>query len=459
MRNPLWGYLILRCTRYAAKPHFMEKTSIKSMAALHEEAGSSGSDVGYLVPRKSQFCGTPDSSFATEDGYMVPSRSRARFQTYLDGNFARRKLPVRARDYCIWDTHLAGFGMRVRSSGKRIWFVRLRERGKQRRIALGEVEVVEAHVARIAARQKLAAASLDGLPRRATRKCAPLLSDFYDEFWRDCARNWKPSTQKRNHSAWVNYILPCFEDSRVDAISKVDVTHWRDGLAGSREAIFNRTIPVFSAIMGHAELLGYRKKGSNPCRGMKRYKRAAKERFLSPAEYRRLGAALAEAEAKHPLNVAIVRLLLLTGARYSEIASLEWGWIKPPRLVLPDSKEGPKTIWLCSQALEILSAIPRRDGCEWVFPSPTGKRAHRIDDWWIAFRRKCGLVDVRIHDLRHSYASAAIMANVPLPSVGRLLGHKHPESTARYTHLADDVVADAAARVSDDLAMKLGIAA
>ena len=115
--------------------------------------------------------------------------------------------------------------------------------------------------------------------------------------------------------------------------------------------------------------------------------------------------------------------------------------------------------WLCSQALEILASIPRRDGCSWVFPSPTGKRVHKIDDWWIAFRRKCGLVDVRIHDLRHSYASAAIMANVPLTSVGRLLGHKHPESTARYTHLADDVVADAAARVSDDLAMKLGIAA
>lgn len=429
------------------------------MAVPCEEVGSSGSAVGYLVPKELRFYGTLADSSAMKDGYMVPSRSRARFQAYLDGNFARRKLPVLRRDYCIWDTHLAGFGMRVRSSGKRIWFVRLRERGKQRRIALGEVEVVEAHVARIAARQKLAAASLDGLPRRATRKCAPMLTDFYDEFWRDCARNWKPSTRKRNQSAWANYILPCFENSRVDEISKADVTHWRDGLAGEREAIFNRAIPVLSAIMGHAELLGYRKKGSNPCRGMKRYKRPAKERFLSPAEYHRLGAALVAEEAKHPLNVTIVRLLLLTGARYHEIAGLEWDWIKPPRLVLPDSKEGPKTIWLCSQAREILGSVPLREGCPWVFASPTGKPVHRIDNWWAALRRKCGLVDVRIHDLRHSYASAAIMANVPLTSVGRLLGHKHPESTARYTHLADDTVADAAVRVSDDLAMKLGVRA
>ena len=429
------------------------------MSVLCEKVESSGSNVGYLVPGESRFFGTFGDSSAMEDGHMVPSRSRARLKAYLDGNFARRKLPVLRRDYCIWDTHLAGFGIRIRPSGKRIWFVRLRERGKQRRIALGEVDVVEAHVARIAARHRLAAVALDGLPRRATQKCAPLLSDFYDEFWRDCARNWKPSTQKRNHSAWANYILPCFEDARVDAISKADVAHWRDGLAGTREAIFNRTIPVFSAIMQHAELLGYRKKGSNPCRGMKRYKRPAKERFLSPSEYHRLGAALAEEEVKHPLNVAIVRLLLLTGARHHEIASLEWDWIKPPRLVLPDSKEGPKTIWLCSQALEILHSVPRRDGCSWVFPSPTGKRVHKIDGWWIAFRRTCGLVDVRIHDLRHSYASAAIMANVPLTSVGRLLGHVHPESTARYTHLADDVIADAATRVSDDLAIKLGIAA
>lgn len=428
------------------------------MAALAESPGSSGSNVGYMVPEESRFCGTLADSSAMEDGHMVPSRSRARFQAYLDGNFARRKLPVLRRDYCIWDTHLAGFGMRVRSSGKRLWFVRLRERGKQRRIALGEVAVVEAHVARIAARQRLAAAALDGLPRRATRKCAPMLADFYDEFWRDCARNWKPSTQKRNHQAWANYILPCFEDSRVDAISKADVAHWRDGLAGSREAIFNRAIPVLSAMMGHAELLGYRKKGSNPCRGMKRYKRPAKERFLSPAEYSRLGAALIAEEAKYPLNVAVVRLLMLTGARHQEIAGLEWDWIKPPRLVLPDSKEGPKTIWLCSQALDILNSLPRRDDCPWVFPSPTGKRTLKVDYWWPAFRRSCGLVDVRIHDLRHSYASAAIKANVPLTSVGRLLGHSHPETTAKYAHLADDTIVDAAARVSGGLAKKLGIA-
>lgn len=318
--------------------------------------------------------------------------------------------------------------------------------------------MLAAHDARLAARKHLAHAALDGLPRRRARKEAPILASFYDDFWQDRSRNWKPSTQKRNHQAWRHYILPDFGDRQVSAITRWDIERWRDSFAGEQEAAFNRTIPVLSAIMAHAELYGHRKKGSNPCRGMPRYKRQAKERFLSPAEYRLLERALAEAEAVHPLHVAVVRLLLLTGARYSEIAALEWEWIKPPRLMLPDSKTGPKTIWLCSQALDILTSVPRYENSRWVFPSRTGKRSLAMSQWWIDFRRTCGLPDVRIHDLRHSYASAGIMANVPLASVGRLLGHVLPETTAKYAHLADEVIADAAARVSGDLARKLGVA-
>ncbi len=429
------------------------------MILLEKSPGSFGGDDGHLVPRKPQKSAIFEAFFLPENGYLVPKRAADRLHTYLDGNFARRRLPSVAREYCVWDTYLTGFGLRIRPSGTRSWFVRLRQRGKQRRIGLGNVEDVEAHVARLEARRLLAQQALDGLPRRPTAKAAPTMTEYFDEFWRDCARNWKPGTQRRNQLAWSNNMFPVLGQARVDRVTRADVLRWRDGFAGRNEGAFNRAIPVLSAMMGYAELLGYRRKGTNPCRGMARYKRAAKERFLTPNEYRRLGVVLAEEEAARPLEVAIVRLLLLTGARYSEIATLRWDWIKPPRLDLPDSKTGPKIVWLNHQALEILNSLPRSIDTPQVFPLGGPVRGPRIDNWWYRVRRRCGIPDVRIHDLRHSFASSAIMANVPLATIGRILGHALPETTAKYAHLADEVIADAATRVSGGLARQLGLSA
>ena len=123
----------------------------------------------------------------------------------------------------------------------------------------------------------------------------------------------------------------------------------------------------------------------------------------------------------------------------------------------PDSKTGAKTIWLNSQALAILDAVPRRDGCPLVFPNRSGAAPVKLDNWWNAFRRTCSMPDVRIHDLRHSYASTAIMDNVPLATIGKLLGHLLPETTAKYAHLSDDVIADAAQRISGSLAEAIGL--
>ncbi len=168
---------------------------------------------------------------------------------------------------------------------------------------------------------------------------------------------------------------------------------------------------------------------------------------------------MGEAETLHPAQVAIVRLLLYTGARAMEIGGLQWDWIQPPRLLLPDSKTGPKTIWLCSQALAIIEAIPRRDGTPFVFPNRKGNAPLILENWWFKFRRHCALPDVRIHDLRHSYASIAIREKVALTTIGKLLGHELPETTAKYAHLADDTIAEAASRVSGGLAHAIGLGA
>ena len=125
--------------------------------------------------------------------------------------------------------------------------------------------------------------------------------------------------------------------------------------------------------------------------------------------------------------------------------------------MLPDSKTGAKVIWLNSQALAIIDAQRRLEGCPYVFPDRRRSAPLSLDPWWPKFRRKCALPDVRIHDLRHSFASSAIMDNVPLASIGKLLGHLLPETTAKYAHLSDDVIADAAKRISGSLACAIGL--
>jgi len=427
--------------------------------ALDAALGRSVAVDGYLVPANARNSGTFGGSSGMADGQMVPVPTKLGRRAFLDGNFARRKLPLKTNEYCIWDTELAGFGLRVRPSGNYFWFVRLRHRGKHRRITLGKTDDLNAVLARAQARRLLAEAALDGLPKRVVVKSTPTMSDFVATYFDDLSRVWKPSTARRNANAWRLDLAEHFGDILVADVCKADVVRWRDACAGEKEARFNRAVPVLAALLKYAEALRMRRKGSNPCRGMPRYKRRAMERYLTPREYARVGAELRAQELEFPQQVAIIRLLLYTGARRGEIEQLHWDWVKPPLLVLPDSKTGPKIIWLGSQALAVLEGIERQEDCPFVFPDYTGTKPVHIGMWWTKFRRRCALPDVRVHDLRHSFASTAIMDDVPLATIGKLLGHVLPETTAKYAHLADEVVADAAQRVSGSLASAIGLRA
>ena len=202
--------------------------------------------------------------------------------------------------------------------------------------------------------------------------------------------------------------------------------------------------------------MGLRPKGSNPCKQMTCYRMQPKERFLSPVEYRRLGRALAEHEAQWPDIIAIICLLLLTGARVGEIVGLKWGEVQPPRLRLSDSKTGPRFIYLNGAAERVLDTMNRKADEAWVFPNGRGDGPTvMLPCRWSQIRRAAALPDVRLHDLRHSFASVAINDGVSLVMIGRLLGHALPETTARYTHLEDGSVQEAAARVSRSLGQAL----
>lgn len=402
--------------------------------------------------------GAPElaQSSADADGYLLSDfspRAKRIGEGVPDGNLARRS-DLAAGFY--WDRELPGFGLRVYSSGQRRWIVQLRQRGATRRITLGEPDSMKAPAARAAARAVLAQNALDGLPVRPSRTLRndPRFAAFVPEFWRDYSRHWKCSTQARNRQSIDRTLTPYFGRRHVGTLTRADILAWRDTLH-DRQGTFNRDLPVLAAILGYAEKLGYRPKGSNPCKGIARYKRDLPERFLTEKEYRRVGATLAEAEDELPEAVAAIRLLLYTGARCAEIAALRWEWIDPPYVFLPDSKTGPKRLYLNRQSLSVIETRERGARTGALFPDIEA-RPRLLPSAWQMLKRRAGLPDVRLHDLRHSFASVAVMDGVSLARVGKLLGHALPETTARYAHLADDVVSEAADRVCASIAASLG---
>src|SRR5690606_1904427 len=150
---------------------------IESVRMMLETLGSRHAGDGYPVPENPSNSATFGASSANDNGYMVPRRRKPGRRALLDGNFARRKQELREREYCIWDSELTGFGLRVRPSGNCYWFVRLRHRGKHRRITLGSTGELDAGLARAQARRLLAEVALDGLPKRAVVKATPTMAD------------------------------------------------------------------------------------------------------------------------------------------------------------------------------------------------------------------------------------------------------------------------------------------
>ncbi len=220
----------------------------------------------------------------------------------------------------------------------------------------------------------------------------------------------------------------------------------------------NRTLALLSKMFGLAERWGLRPPGSNPCRGIDRFPEKRRERFLSGGEIARLGAVLEEEEPHETFVVLAIRLLLLTGARRDEVLTLRWADVDFERsaLRLPDSKTGAKVIPLGPAALALLAMAPRLEGNPYVIPGRrVGGRLVGLQRPWARIRERAGLGDVRLHDLRHSFASVGAAAGLGLPILGAILGHRNHATTARYAHLDDDPRRTAATRISDEIAAAL----
>jgi len=385
-----------------------------------------------------------------------------------------------AKRYVIWDAEKKGFGVRVETSGLKSFIVRYRANGggrnaPSREMVLGRYGNWTPEKARIEAGKALNKVD-DGkdpaLERRGKRN-EKTIADLCDLYLLEGIATKKPSTVATDKGRIERHIKPLLGKRPIGEINQVDIERFmRDVANGKTKAdvktkkygraivdggkgTATRTVGLLGGIFSFA--IRHKFRADNPVRGVKRYADKKGERFLSAKELATLGETLRayEAKAANRSALAIIRLLTFTGARKSEIADLKWSEVDLERscLRLSDSKTGAKVIPLGPPALAILSELTAVDGSRYVFPAETGSGAFQgTEKIWRKVRDAAKLKDVRIHDLRHSFASVGLAGGDALPIIGKLLGHADVKTTARYAHLADDPVKAAASRISGNIA-------
>ena len=341
-----------------------------------------------------------------------------------------RALKTRKTPYDIRDGKLRGFGVRVLPSGRKRYFVHCQHHGERVWKIVGDAAAMNVVDARSHASRMIAA--IRGGESTPLRPDEALFGAVAETVFQRYQRVWKPGTLRANRSYLRSQLLPYFSGRPIADIDAREVRNWFASLRATPGAA-DRSMPVLSVVMREAERMGLRPEGTNPCRGIRRYRRKGRERFLSDDEIRRLSQRLSAHAARSPLQVAIIRLLLLTGCRKSEIMTLRWSDYREGRLFLRDSKTGPRTVWLSQPARNVFEGLERNS--RWVFPASRRDRPQGnapLYCLWYRIREEAELCDVRLHDLRHTHASLALRQGVSIPAIARLLGHRYPQTTLKY---------------------------
>jgi integrase len=358
------------------------------------------------------------------------------------------------------DRKVSGLGLMVLPTGVRTWYVRYREpSGKQQTQKIGRAEVVSLTMAREEAIKILAAVAkgeAPGTDKQLLRHSKTIreLSVMVTE--KHYAKRVRPNTQVGYAVLWKNHILPRIGAEKVATLQTIQVIDMLEELPRGQQ---NRALAVLRKAINLAELWGIRAKGTNPCKGIQGNGERKIKRYLSRPELERLLAALdgfAEAGVRWRF-AQLIRLLLLTGCRVREIMTARWEWLDqeltvltlPPAAHKTGGQNDERRIHLPPAAIAILRELRRRSNSEWVIAGDGD--GHLIGYWymWDDLLAAAGVKNLRVHDLRHSYASYAITtAGLTLPQVGALLGHASPQTTARYAHLMDEAAAAMAAKVA-----------
>lgn len=387
------------------------------------------------------------------------------------------------RDVFVWDTELRGFGLKVTKTGRKVYLMQYRLGGRgnpTRRCTIGvhgspwTPDAARTEAKRLAG---LIAAGEDPAEAKSLAKQAITVSALCNLYLEEGCGQKKASTIAVERGLITRHIKPLLGARRVNTLKKVDITKFMVDVANGKTAddvktkkqgrarvtggkgTANRTVALLASMLTFA--VDRQLRDDNPAHGVKRYESKRLDRFLSPRELAQLGEALTQSieDGENPIPISVIRLLVLTGCRKSEILSLRWAYVdfENQTLRLPDSKTGAKIVPLGAPALELLSGLHAgtnaQNTSEFVFPSAQTK-GHFVGltKVWYRVRARAGLNDVRLHDLRHSFASVGVSGGDSLYIVGKLLGHRKAATTERYSHVSDDPVRSAADRIAITIA-------
>ena len=380
---------------------------------------------------------------------------RTRKTRLTDAGIARLK-PATG-EYTVRDTHMPNLGVRVRPSGHRGYVYHGKADGRAKRLTLGPAALKTVAEARRECLE-IEVAEKSGDRVGIARSEAPTFATFVAGPWKSaCFDRYKPATQKSVRGSLRTQLLPSFGDLSLDCIDRRRVNRWFDDYSRTAPGGANYALDAMRRIMNHAIALGHIE--TNPARDVKPNPRTALTRFLTREEIARLHRVLdghASDRASRRRQANIIRLLLLTGCRKGEIVNLRWREVDGDTLNLADSKIGPRRVFLNAPARAIIERQAQTES-PYVFPSPRDpERACSPNlPLWYSVRRQAGIEDVRLHDLRHTFASYAVLRGIPLPVVSRLLGHKRPSMTLRYAHVGDREIEAAAERIGAAIAQAL----
>jgi integrase len=400
-------------------------------------------------------------------------------------------IPKPDRTIIIRDDELSGFSLRVFPTGRKVFLVQYRvgggRNGRQRRVKLGVFGTITADEARTKAREILARAHLgdDFADERDKVRESQTVAQLIDAWSRDGVLTNRRTGARRSEVNVVgeialanHHIRPLIGSRKVDSLTKGDIQRLRTQIAtgesrtrrkGRKRGLIHvsggdgtatRTIRLLSSILSYAVDMGLI--ASNPALGVKLAPGGQRHRYLSPEELRRLGAVLDQPMNSQAAATAatIIRLLILTGARRGEIEGLKWSEVdfQFGMLRKETSKTGAKVIPLARAALQILEDQRQwASGNQvWVFPGQKGEgHFDSLNKEWSRIRIAAGISDVRLHDLRHTYASFGAAGGVGLPLIGGILGHRQASTTQRYAHLADTPLRAAANVIAGEIAASL----
>jgi integrase len=385
----------------------------------------------------------------------------------LTDRIARSTLAPQRGNRITYDEEVRGFGLRVTAGGAKSFILNYRVSGRERRITIGAYPDWSVASAREQAKSLKRRINLgdDPMQERHDEREAPTMADLCARFEREYLPKRRTSTQRDYLSILNTYVRPKLGRMKVADLAHSDIDTLHREISKRAPYRANRTVALVSRMLNLGITWGWA--ADNVARGIERAPEHKRERYLTPPEIVRLSQVLKAHPERASANAVL--LLLLTGARKSEVLGAKWDqfdlekgvWTKPSAHTKQNKEH---RVPLSGPAMALLRGIKYEDSCvsvedsktkhvesrpkhDFVFPGKDGRPLTEIKRTWSSICRSVGLSGLRIHDLRHTYASLLASSGLSLPIIGALLGHTQAATTQRYAHLIDDALRQATERV------------